>query len=353
MFDNTFYHEIVRKTVVSFGTLFNSLYIVRTNNQGVVTQRMKVPLAYGPKQKFLVRLEQDPQRQGTKTTAITLPRIGFEMTGLTYDPGRKLNRIQTYKKTKGSDKKSQLKQYMPVPYNVNFSLFVMAKNSDDALQIVEQILPYFQPSFNLTIDMLDVLGEKKDVPIVLESISFEDNYTDDYLTRREIVYTLNFTAKTYMYGPLPSTDEGLIKKVQVDYQTDTSNLKTGSRQVRYTAEPLAIKDYNNDATTTLAEVINSKVVSFEVSDATSLVPETFIEIDSEIMKIKSIAANRLTVRRGEYGSMITQHDFGSVLNAITPQDTALIEPADDFGFSEFKYDYNDGKVYSPSKGEDV
>ena len=144
MFDNTFYHEIVRKTVVSFGTLFNSLYIVRTNNQGVVTQRMKVPLAYGPKQKFLVRLEQDPQRQGTKTTAITLPRIGFEMTGLTYDPGRKLNRIQTYKKTKGSDKKSQLKQYMPVPYNVNFSLFVMAKNSDDALQIVEQILPYFQ-----------------------------------------------------------------------------------------------------------------------------------------------------------------------------------------------------------------
>ncbi len=152
MFDNTFYHEIVRKTVVSFGTLFNSLYIVRTNNQGVVTQRMKVPLAYGPKQKFLVRLEQDPQRQGTKTTAITLPRIGFEMTGLTYDPGRKLNRIQTYKKTKWSDKKSQLKQYMPVPYNVNFSLFVMAKNSDDALQIVEQILPYFQPDYTITLN---------------------------------------------------------------------------------------------------------------------------------------------------------------------------------------------------------
>ena len=103
MFDNSFYHELVRKTVVSFGTLFNNLYIARTNNQGVVTQRMKVPLAYGPKQKFLVRLEQDPQRQGTKTTAITLPRIGFEMTNLTYDPVRKLNRIQTFKKTKGSD----------------------------------------------------------------------------------------------------------------------------------------------------------------------------------------------------------------------------------------------------------
>jgi hypothetical protein len=351
-----FYHQVIRKTIISFGTLFNNMEVRTKTSAGTNLSVVKVPIAYGPVQKFLARLEQRPElrTEGAARTAssVDLPRMSFEMVGIQYDGSRKVSTMQTFKAVNTASG-GLTKTFMPVPYNINIQLNVLAKLNEDALQIVEQILPYFQPSFNLTIDMLDVLGEKKDVPIVLESISFEDNYTDDYLTRREIVYTLNFTAKTYMYGPRPSTDEGLIKKVQVDYQTDTSNLKTGSRQVRYTAEPLAIKDYNNDATTTLAEVINSKVVSFEVSDATSLVPETFIEIDSEIMKIKSIAANRLTVRRGEYGSMITQHDFGAVLNAITPQDTALIEPADDFGFSEFKYDYNDGKVYSPSKGEDV
>ena len=245
MFDNTFYHEIVRKTVVSFGTLFNSLYIVRTNNQGVVTQRMKVPLAYGPKEKFLVRLEQDPQRQGTKTTAITLPRIGFEMTGLTYDPGRKLNRIQTYKKTKGSDKKSQLKQYMPVPYNVNFSLFVMAKNSDDALQIVEQILPYFQPDYTITLNAIPDMQIVRDVPIVLNSVNYSDTYDGDFTTRRVLTYDFQFTAKVYMYGPVQS--QKVIRQVQVDQYADT-NTVTAKREQRYTVTPLpadALGDEDN------------------------------------------------------------------------------------------------------------
>ena len=235
MFDNTFYHEIVRKTVVSFGTLFNSLYIVRTNNQGVVTQRMKVPLAYGPKQKFLVRLEQDPQRQATKTTAITLPRIGFEMTGLTYDPGRKLNRIQTYKKTKGSDKKSQLKQYMPVPYNVNFSLFVMAKNSDDALQIVEQILPYFQPDYTITLNAIPDMQIVRDVPIVLNSVNYSDTYDGDFTTRRAVIYTLSFTAKTYLYGPM--SNQGIIKTVQSDLGSDTDTPLTREERIVITPNP--------------------------------------------------------------------------------------------------------------------
>lgn len=351
-----FYHQVIRKTIIAFGTLFNNMEVRTKTSAGEDLSVVKVPIAYGPVQKFLARLEQRPElrTEGTVRTAtsVDLPRMSFEMIGIQYDGSRKVSAMQTFKAVNTST--GQLaKTYMPVPYNINIQLNILARLNEDALQLVEQILPYFQPSFTVTIDMLDVLGEKKDVPITLESISFEDNYTEDYLTRREIVYTLNFSAKTYMYGPLPSTNEGLIKKVQVDYMTDTSNLKTGSRQVRYTAEPLAIQDYNNDQTTTLAEVIDGRVVSFQVSDAVSLVKDTFIEIDTEVMKIKSIAQNRITVLRGQYSTSITAHDVGTPINVITPADTELIEPADDFGFSEFKYDYSDGKVYSPSKGEDV
>ena len=143
MFNDSFYHEVVRKTVVAFGSLFNNLYVVRKNSSGKVLQRMKVPLAYGPKQKFLARLDQDPTRSANdpKKTAITLPRLGFEMTSLSYDAARKLNRVQKFKKVKGADDKSMTSQFMPVPYNIGFTLYAMARNSDDALQIVEQILP--------------------------------------------------------------------------------------------------------------------------------------------------------------------------------------------------------------------
>ena len=245
MFDNTFYHEIVRKTVVAFGTLFNNLYIVRTNNQGVVTQRMKVPLAYGPKQKFLVRLEQNPDLNKNVKTAITLPRIGFEMTGLSYDPGRKLNRIGTYKKTKGTDKKSQLRQYMPVPYDVTFSLFVMAKNSDDALQIVEQILPFFQPDYTITLNSIPDMNIVRDVPIVLNSVNYTDTYDGDFTTRRVLTYDFQFTAKVYLYGPVQS--QKVIRQVQVDQYSDT-NTVTAKREQRYTVTPVpadALGDEDN------------------------------------------------------------------------------------------------------------
>ena len=145
MLGSQFYHETIRKVVVAFGTLFNGIQLVRKDNDGTIVQSMKVPLAYGPRQKFLVRLREDPDL--TKQVAITLPRIGFEIQNLTYDPSRKLNRVQKFKKTKtGNNSKLDI-QYMPVPYNLDFELYIMAKNSDDALQIVEQILPYFQPDY--------------------------------------------------------------------------------------------------------------------------------------------------------------------------------------------------------------
>ena len=133
MLGNTFYHETIRRCVIGFGTIFNDIHITRKDSSGNLQQSMKVPLAYGPKQKFLVRLREDPSI--TKSVAITLPRIGFEIGALSYDPTRKLNKIQKVKKS-GSNSSVVNTQYMPVPYNIDFELYTMAKNSDDALQIV-------------------------------------------------------------------------------------------------------------------------------------------------------------------------------------------------------------------------
>ena len=231
MLGTYYYHEIMRKTIVSFGTLFNQLYIRHDDAAGNTYSELKVPLAYGPAQKFLARLEQ--QADLNKPVQTTLPRMSFEMTSVNYDSTRKVGVTQTFKASDGTNMK---KVYMPVPYNVGFELNILTKLNDDALQIVEQILPYFQPSFNLTVDLVKSIGEKRDIPIVLDSINFQDDYEGDFSTRRALIYTLNFTAKTYLFGPVAESSEGLIKKVQVDYHTDT-NVKTSKRAMRYTVTP--------------------------------------------------------------------------------------------------------------------
>ena len=231
MLGTYYYHEIMRKTIVSFGTLFNQIYIRHDDAAGNTYSELKVPLAYGPAQKFLARLEQ--QSDLNKPVQTTLPRMSFEMTSVNYDSTRKVGVTQTFKASDGTNLK---KVYMPVPYNVGFELNILTKLNDDALQIVEQILPYFQPSFNLTVDLVKSIGEKRDIPIVLDSINFQDDYEGDFSTRRALIYTLNFTAKTYLFGPVAESSEGLIKKVQVDYHTDT-NVKTSKREMRYTVTP--------------------------------------------------------------------------------------------------------------------
>ena len=232
MLGQQFYHETIRNVVVGFGTIFNNIQLVRKDNSGVIQQTMKVPLAYGPRQKFLVRLNDDADL--SKAAAVTLPRIGFEITGLTYDPGRKLNRVQKFKKVKGAKSDQLDTQYMPVPYNINFQLYILAKQSDDALQVVEQILPYFQPDYTITINDMAEMGIKKDVPVQLNSISYEDDYQGDFTSRRAIIYTLEFTCKFYLYGPVTSSK--VIKTVQVDSYTDMPD-KSPTRQTRIVTTP--------------------------------------------------------------------------------------------------------------------
>ena len=231
MLGSTFYHETIRKCVIGFGTIFNDIHITRKDSSGNVQQSMKVPLAYGPKQKFLVRLREDPSI--SKKVAITLPRIGFEIGAITYDPSRKLNKIQKVKKASTSGKKVDT-QYMPVPYNMDFELYAMAKNSDDALQIVEQILPYFQPDYTITISDIVQMNSKRDVPIILTGVGYEDDYEGDFADRRAIIYTLNFTAKMYLYGPV--SQAAVITKVQVDQFTDSATAAP-KREQRYTVQP--------------------------------------------------------------------------------------------------------------------
>ena len=232
MLGQQFYHETIRKVVIAFGTMFNDIHLVRKDNDGKIIQSMKVPLAYGPRQKFLVRLAEDPDL--TKQVAVTLPRIGFEIGGLTYDPSRKLNRVQQFRKVKGSTSKQLDVQYMPVPYNVDFELYTLSKNSDDALQIVEQILPYFQPDYTLTINDNSDMGIKRDVPVILNSVGYEDDYEGEFTARRSIIYTLAFTAKFYLYGPVTSSK--VIKTVQVDQYTDLPD-QSPKREQRYTVTP--------------------------------------------------------------------------------------------------------------------
>jgi hypothetical protein len=239
MLGTYYYHEIIRRTVIAFGTVFNDIYIRHKDSTGDSISEMKVALAYGPIQKFLARIQQQPELN--KPIAITLPRMAFEMTSIQYDATRKANITQTFKASDGTNLK---KVYLPVPYNIGFQLNVMTKLQDDALQVVEQILPYFQPSFNLTVDLIDSIGEKRDIPIVLDNVSFTDDYEGDFSTRRILIYTYNFTVKTYLFGPIADSTDGIIRKVQVDYYNST-DIATAKREMRYTLTPDPI-DANPD-----------------------------------------------------------------------------------------------------------
>jgi len=349
MISNYFYHEILRKTIVAFGTLFNDIKIKHKDNAGDDFSIITVPIAYGPVQKFLARIEQVPDLK--KRVAITLPRMSFEMTGISYDPARKSSTMQTFKALDQSSNELT-KVFMPVPYNINFKLSIMSKLNEDALQVVEQILPYFQPHLNLTVDLVSSIGEKRDIPMILNGIQMDDQYEGDFTTRRVLIYTLDFVAKTYLFGPVGTPNESLIKQVQVDYYTDTNRVNA-SRQLRYVAEPRAIQDYNNDEITQIAEDISTEVTQFEVVDGSVLTEKSYIMIDSESMFIRKITGNTLLVNRGQDNTNITTHASGTALNVINDADDELIDLDDDFGFSESRYDFADGKVYSTTKGTDV
>lgn len=209
MFNNTFYHGTIRKYVTLFGTLFNDIYINRDLGDGT-TQTMKVPLSYGPKEKALARLDTNPQLD--KSIAVTLPRMGFEITTMSYDSTRKLQTIT--KNTKAGDG-SKTRQYVPVPYNISFSLYVMVKNAEDGTKIIEQILPYFTPDWTPTVNLIPEMDLKYDIPVVLLNILSQDTYEGTYDQRRVLTWTLDFILKGYLFGPVKQ--QGVITLADINF----------------------------------------------------------------------------------------------------------------------------------------
>ena len=323
MLGTYYYHEIVRKTIISFGTLFNEIFIRHKNSSGNTYSEMKVPLAYGPSQKFLARLEQ--QADLNKPVAITLPRMSFEMTSIQYDSSRKLGVTQTFKASDGTNLK---KVYMPVPYNIGFELSIFSKLNDDALQIIEQILPYFQPAFTLTVELVDEINEKRDVPVVLENITMQDDYDGDFTSRRVLLYTLRFSAKTYLFGPVSKAEP--IKTATLTYLS--GDKAKSKRETQYTVVPRAIKDYDDSVSTLLAEDVDLEEYVWLVDDGTALSADAYYEINGEEIYVKAIDGNKITVERGRDNTTIKEHVKGQPIKAITAADTALIEMGDDFGF---------------------
>jgi hypothetical protein len=197
-----FYHQSIRKTVIAFGSLFNDIYV------NMEDEILRVPLAYAPKQKWYNRIS-DGKLEDGRTFSMTLPRMGFDIINYTYDPARKRNTIMQTMKIHDSEgvtgyddvKKEQYYRYAEVPYNIEFGLYIMTKNMDTGLRIIEQILPYFTPEFTVTVNFTEI-DKQIDIPITLSSIESEDLYEDGFEERRTIVWTLNFEAQTYFYGPI-------------------------------------------------------------------------------------------------------------------------------------------------------
>lgn len=206
--NNIFYHGITRKVIIAFGSLFSSIRIERKNN-GVTAQTLAIPISYAPKEKWLVRIEQDPMLENHVYT--TLPRLSFEITSLTYDASRKTNRMNYI--TINDATSAHNKIYAPVPYNIDISLYALTKTQEDGLQIIEQILPYFTPEYTLSLKPIPNNDIIMDVPIILENISVQDDYDGDFQTRRFVTYTINFTLKCNFYGPV--TDGKIINKTTV------------------------------------------------------------------------------------------------------------------------------------------
>ncbi len=323
-----FYNEIFRSVIIGFGSLFNGIQIKHKDENDDTQSIIKVPLTYGPTQKFLARLKQNPDLN--HPVQMTLPRMSFEFTNLAYDSSRKSTQTQQFVVT-SADGTEERKSYLPVPYNMTITLSVYTKLNDDMLQIVEQIVPYFQPGYTLPIKFLGNFNEVMNVPVVLDNIDMTDEYEGNFDTRRALLYTFTFTAKTYVFGPLKDVSNDIIKKVTVGYIAGSKSGKY-ERDVTYQVTPRAIKDYDGVVATLLAENVDMNETVIDVENGSAITEGSYIYIDQEEMYVETIADNKLVVRRAQDKSPLQNHVLGSKVYNINNNDNLQIELGDDFGF---------------------
>lgn len=211
MFNNTFKHDTIRKYIIFFGSLFNDIELLRDDNSSDGQQKLKVPLNYGNKEKFLARLEGNPDLE--REVAIQLPRMSFELNNFQYDPSRKLSATSRISSVSTDPNKFKY-QYNPVPYNLNISLYIMVKNAEDGTRIVEQIIPFFTPEYTGSLKLNKDLDKNYDVPLILNSVTNSDTYEGDFIQRRALIWTLNFTLKGWLFGP--TRESSIIKQVEIN-----------------------------------------------------------------------------------------------------------------------------------------
>ena len=311
MFGTYFYHQTSRKMVVGFGTLFNSLEVQRTNSSDEVTEVIKIPLSYGPKDKMLTRISGDPNLN--PKVALTVPRMGFELLSMTYDGTRKLNTMGRTVKG-GSTAQTLKKQFNPVPYNWEFSLYIFVKNAEDGTQILEQILPFFTPDFTFSMTLISSMSIKHDIPLILNSVTSEDTYEGDFATSRSIIWTLSFTMKGYLY-PNIVDNSAVIKDVTVD--THIMSEKQPADPIYFISEDSTAysKNYLVLDKHEIDDATRIRVLTEDSSDATAAAP---------------------TVSRTNVVPKVSDVDITD----------------DDFGFSETFSFYPHGVTYDPVSGTD-
>jgi len=303
MFGTYFYHQTSRKMVVAFGSLFNNIEVRRTDSSDAVTEIIKIPLSYGPKDKMLVRISQDPSLN--PKVALTVPRMGFELTSMTYDGVRKLNTMGRNVKKGTTGLK---KQYNPVPYNWDFSLYVFVKNAEDGTQILEQILPFFTPDFTVTMTLVSGMTIKMDIPLILNSVTSEDSYEGDFATRRSIIWTLSFLMKGFLY-PSVTDNAKIITSSVVDTHLMSAATAT---------DPIYV----------IAEDSTPYARNYMILDKHEIDDATRIRILSEVSEDASSAGQ--TVSR----------------TTVEPTSTGALTD-EDFGFSETFEFFPQGKTYDP------
>jgi hypothetical protein len=232
--NSVFYHGITRKCIIGFGRLFSNIYIDRKQTDpvhGTTVQRLHVPLSYAPKEKWLARIDEDPTLENHTLTS--LPRISFEIIAYTYDSLRKVNRMQYMKNdAAASGDNSTALVRTPVPYNIDMSVYIITKTQEDALQIVEQILPWFTPEYSMTINAVDEMGIKMDVPVVLNSVIVSDEFEGSFQERRFVIHTINFQMKVSMFGPVST--QNVILQSDANLSVDP-NMNPANKSETYRA----------------------------------------------------------------------------------------------------------------------
>ena len=348
MFGTYFYNESIKRWVSVFGTMFNNITIKKTKADGTVLTQQLVPISYGPSQKFIDRLAEEPNLTDNNRSAISLPRMAFELTGFNYDAQRQQNKLirnaKTSFETGGQNRKFQ---YAPAPYDLNFTLSILAKNQNDAIQIVEQILPYFQPEYTVTMKMIDDLSDNRDVPIVLNGVNYDDQYEGSFEDRRVIEYTLDFTMKTYFFGPV-YTGKIIKNVIERDYISSALGQFT-TTQIDESGLVKEVKHYEPAFAAIANAVNNSSTVTFDtaINSSISVGDEVFDTGNTTNPTVSSIANDKKSIVLSANITLASEKTLKFV-GSVSPNDTFVVAENVTFYDDGTSRDFADDKTTDAS-----